>query len=178
MKITGTASVVIQAPAETIYDYLLDFTKHSEWNANISKVWQVSEGPIGVGARFHARESAPPVSLIRQLKSMAFFMAGLVTGTRPFSEAEITALEPDRRIAWVGRLARRQGDFNRAEWEIVLEPQPGGTLLTQRFQYFPQTAAARGMVAAIGGSRGIENACAVNLGLLKARLEQPIPQPA
>src|SRR3954454_10611171 len=103
MDITGTTSILIQAPVETIYDYLIDFTRHAEWNANLTKVSQVSAGPIGVGARFRAQEGPPPVSLSRRLRAILFFMAGLASGAKSYSEAEITALEPGRRIAWVGK---------------------------------------------------------------------------
>jgi uncharacterized membrane protein len=178
MKITGKATITINAPAATIYDYLLDFTRHPEWVANLGRVWKVSDGPIDVGTRFRAQESAPPVPLLKRLRSMVFFIVGLAQGANSFSEAEILALEPGRRIAWAGKVARRQGDFNRSHWEIVLEPRNGATYLTQHFQYDPQTAAARRMVAALGGAAGIEIACGVSLARLQAVLEQRMPQPS
>lgn len=172
VELKGQASIVLPAPAEGVYEYLLNFTRHPEWTGNLARVWKVSAGPIAVGTVFRAQEWAPPVSLGRRLLASVFFVVGLAQGSRPYSEAEVTALEPGRRIAWVGRVRRRGGEFNRAEWEVLLEATSGGTRLTQRFRYFPQTAAARGMLGSLGGAAGIERGCAVNLARLKRVLEQ------
>lgn len=169
--VAGETAVVIQAPAQQIYDYLLDFTRHPEWVANVAKLTQMTPGAIGVGTIFQTQESAPPVPLLRKINMMRYFVAGLLGGTKPFSEAEITALEPGRRIAWRAGLRRGDGWFNRAEWEISLQPQGQGTLLTQRFRYLPQTATAARMVSAAGDG-GLAAACAVSLQRLKARMEQ------
>ena len=171
LDITGETSILIQAQAETIYDYLLDFTRHPEWVANVGKVQKVSEGPTGVGTTFRAQEGPPPVSLGRKLHSMLFFILGMVQGAKSYSEVEITALEPGRRLAWLGRVRRGQGEFNRSQWEISLKPESGATRLNQRFHYQPQTKAAERMVLALGGAPGIEAACAVSLARLKQRLE-------
>ena len=166
--------MTIEAPADAVYAYLLDFTRHPEWCANLSRVTQLTPGPIGVGTRFHAVEWAPPVAVGRRLLSMVFFIAGLVTGADSHSEAEITALEPGQQIAWTGRVRRRKGDFNRSDWSITLEPSNGATRLRQHFAYFPQTAAARGMVASLDSARGIESAATANLARLKHVLERGV----
>jgi uncharacterized membrane protein len=173
-EIKGETSIIIQSPTGAIYDYLLDFTKHSEWTYNLSRVQQVSPGPIGVGATFHAQEGPPPVELLTKLRMMVFFVAGLTTGAKSYSEAKITALEPGRRIAWRAGIPKGQSYFNQAEWEIILEPRQGATRLIQRFCYQPQTALAERMVGT-AGKEGIEQSCAVNLARLKRLLEQ---QPA
>jgi uncharacterized protein YndB with AHSA1/START domain len=171
LDISGETSILIQAPAEAIYDYLLDFSRHPEWAANIGKVQKMSEGPTGVGTTFRAQEGPPPVSLGRKLHSMLFFILGMMQGAKSYSEAEITALEPGRRLVWAGRVRRGQGEFNRSQWEIILKPEKGATRLSQRFNYQPQTKAAERMVLALGGAPGIEAACAVSLARLKQRLE-------
>src|SRR4026208_2506269 len=89
----GEISIVIHATPQAVYDYLSDFTRHPEWVVNVSKVTKISSGPIGVGTIFHTQESAPPVPLLRKLNMMRYFIAGLISGSKPFSEAEITALE-------------------------------------------------------------------------------------
>lgn len=169
--VSGQASVYIDLPPSRVYTYLLDFSRHGEWSKNLYRVWQTTSGAVAPGTRFRALEGSPPVGFGARLKSMLFFIAGLVQGSRPYSEAEIVALEPDRRISWVGWIRRGQGTFNRVEWEIHLQPSGGGTRLVQHFVYQPQNGAARGMVAALGNAPGIERACAVNLNQLKARLE-------
>jgi uncharacterized protein YndB with AHSA1/START domain len=170
-ELTGEATVVIQAPADAVYDYLADFTRHSEWNKNIYKVWQTTSGPMAVGARFKAMEGAPPAAIGKQMKALAQVMKGMLTGAKAFSEAEITTLEPRCRIAWVGIFPRSNGEFNRAEWEIELTPAGNTTRVVQRFRYLPQTPAARQMLAALGDADGIAQACTVNLNQLKQRLE-------
>jgi uncharacterized protein YndB with AHSA1/START domain len=171
-ELTGEATVVIQAPADVVYDYLADFTRHAEWNKNIYKVWQTTSGPMAVGARFKAMEGAPPAAIGKQMKALAQVMKGMLSGAKAFSEAEITALEPHQRVAWVGIFPRSEGEFNRAEWEIELEPVGNTTRVVQRFRYLPQTPDARRMLAALGDADGIAQACAVNLNHLKQRLEQ------
>jgi hypothetical protein len=171
LDISGETSILIQTPAEAIYNYLLDFSRHPEWVANVQKVQKVSEGPTGVGTTFRAQEGPPPVSLGRKLHSMLFFVLGMIQGAKSYSEAEITALEPGRRLAWTGRVSRGQGEFNRSQWEIILKAENGATQLRQRFHYQPQTKAAERMVLALGGAPGIETACAVSLARLKQRLE-------
>ena len=54
--ITGETAVTIRVPAQDLYDYLLDFTRHPEWVQNLSKVSKVSGGPVGVGSIFEASD--------------------------------------------------------------------------------------------------------------------------
>lgn len=169
-EITGETSVVIHAPAQKLYDYLADLGRHSEWVENLAKVEQVSPGKIGVGTVFQAQESAPPVSLLPKIQMMFFFIMGLISGTKPSSEAEITALEPGKRIAWLAGLRKGNGWFNRAQWELVLEPQAGATRVIQRFRYMPQNATAARMIG-VAGSSGIAQACGVSLQRLKKVME-------
>jgi uncharacterized membrane protein len=173
LETIGEISVVVHAPAQTVYDYLLDFTRHSEWVYNLSKVSQVSQGPIGVGTIFRAQEGPPPVSLIRKLNMMIYFIKGLTSGAKPYSEAEITGLEPGRRIAWRAGIPKGAGFFNLAEWEFILESRGQDTCVRQRFRYLPQTPAAERMVGA-AGEGGIERACAASLERLKLVLEQSV----
>jgi uncharacterized membrane protein len=170
-EIKGATSIIVQAPPHVIYDYLLDFTRHPEWVSNLRRVEQVSPGPVGVGTKFKTSEGPPPVPRLTKMKMMGGFIVGLITGAKPYSIAEITALEPGQRIAWHAGIPRGAGYFNRAEWEVVLAPHQHATRVTQRFRYLPQTAAARQMIGAAGVA-GIEKACAINLERLKRIIEQ------
>jgi uncharacterized membrane protein len=171
--VSGEVSVRVARPPAEVYPLLADLGEHAAWANNLSRVDKVSAGPIAVGTRFRANEGAPPVSLQRRLASMLFFIVGLLRGANTYSEAEITALEPNRRIAWVAWVAGRNGEFNRAEWEFVLTPRDGGTQITQHFRYLPRTAEGAAMLQVLGGSRGIEAASASNLARLKVWLEAP-----
>jgi uncharacterized membrane protein len=168
----GQAVVVIQAPPAAVYAYLADLTRHPEWASNLTKVKQVTPGPAAVGTTFRTEEGPPPVALGTRLRMMVQFVAGLVSGAQPYSEATLTALEPDRRIAWHAAIPKRGKPFSYAEWEFCLEPAGTGTRVTQRFRYAPPDLGGARMIGAAGVT-GIEQACAVNLQNLKRRLEAP-----
>jgi len=175
--IQGETEQIINVPSAALYSYLLDFTRHPEWASNLSKVSQVTPGPIGVGTIFRTQEGPPPVPLLNKLRMMRHFVAGLLSGAKPYSQAEITALEPGQRIAWRAGVPRGTGYFNLAEWEFLLQPQAEATLLIQRFCYKPQASAAARMVGAAGPG-GIARACALNMAHLKRIAEQQLAQPA
>jgi hypothetical protein len=172
MTITGSVTTSIPLSSSALYEYLLDFTRHPEWVSNLKQVTPTSDGPVRVGATFQCKEFSPPVSTGRQMLSMVHFITGLIQGSRPYSVAEITALEPGRRIAWTGKVERKEGDFNRSEWEVILEPDGDRTRLTQRFSYDPQTPAAHRMIAALGGAPGLEAGAATNLANLQGLMHK------
>jgi uncharacterized protein YndB with AHSA1/START domain len=167
-EVIGEVAIDLVASPDVVYAYLVDFTRHPEWVANLSKVIKLTDGAMGVGTRFRAGEGVPPASPVGRARMILFVMLGLLTGAKPFSEAEITALEPGRRIAWRAYMPRRGGNgtFNQSEWQILLEPRDGGTHLVQRFRYLPQHWAARGMV---GQATDVVASTASNLARLKAR---------
>jgi uncharacterized membrane protein len=169
-EITGQTSIVINAPVPAVYAYLLDFTRHPEWVRNLQAVRQESSGPIGVGTTFQTQEGPPPVSIGQKLSMLLYFLTGVLSGAKTYSRAEITALEPNRRIAWKAGVPKGDGYFNLAHWELLLEPHGQATHLVQRFSYQPQNGLARRMIDAAGAS-GLEQACAISLGQLKQRLE-------
>lgn len=168
----GQTSVIIQAPVEQVYNYLADFPRHPEWVQNLSKVTQISAGSVGVGTTFKTEEGPPPVTFGQKLWIMVYFLAGVFGGAKPYSEAKITALETNHRIAWQAGIRKGTGFFNFAEWEFELKPQGAATHLTQRFNWKPQNRTAERMVR-VAGTAGLERSCAVSLAQLKHRLEQP-----
>ena len=166
----GEVSITIAAPAEQVYAYLADFQRHPEWVKNLTTVTPLAPGQTGVGATFKTAEGPPPVGRWATVRMMTHFMAGVLGGAKPYSEATITALEPPRRIAWGAGVPKGAGFFNRAEWEFLLEPRGGGTYLTQRFHWQPQSAGAERMLSA-AGLEGLRAAVAASLAQLKQRLE-------
>lgn len=175
--IQGETELGIRAPSAALYAYLLDFTRHPEWASNLSRVRQITPGPIGVGTVFRTQEGPPPGPLLTRLRMMRHFIGGLLRGAKPYSRAEITALEPDRRIVWRACVPRGEGYFNLAEWEFILQPQGEATRLIQRFCYRPQTTGAARMIGTAGVD-GLTRACAVNLARLKTIAEQSLAQRA
>jgi len=44
--------ITIQAPAQSVYDYVSDFTRHGEWSGHGLEVSRNSDGPAAVGTTF------------------------------------------------------------------------------------------------------------------------------
>ena len=110
-------SIEINAPPETVYAYLQDLSRHSEWSSNVRKI-ELTNGAAGtVGAEYTASEEVPK---------------GLT------SYARITALDAPRRIAWQSTDHR----VFRTEWEFLIAPKNGGTELTQHVEFYPLTLPA------------------------------------
>ncbi len=106
-------SVDVDATAADVYTYLADFPRHREWSsARMSELRQLAPGPVGVGSEFEAAETVP---------------AKVVTYSR------ITALEPNRRIAWHSWF----GKMMAADWEFALSEQGAVTHLVQRSRWQP-----------------------------------------
>ena len=133
----GERTVVIQAPIQAVYAYVSDFPRHIEWNHQPTEMTKLTEGPVGVGSVFRTIEQTP--SNMSGFMRIIFPLMGMVLGVAGYTEAEITALEPNRRAAWKAAAPLKKGGFiMKAEWEIVLEPQGEATQVTQRFHYMPQ----------------------------------------
>lgn len=47
-------SVMIRRPVEEVFAYVSDLRHSAEWQAGVSEVKKVTEGPLGVGTRFLA----------------------------------------------------------------------------------------------------------------------------
>lgn len=174
-RIEGEVEEFIDVAPDVLFGYLLNFPRHPEWVLNLSKVSQVSPGPIGVGTVFEAQEGVPPVGRLTKVRMMRHFIVGLLGGAKPYSRAEITAVEHGRRIAWYAGIPLGDGYFNRSEWEFMLTAAGHGTQLMQRFSYQPQTPRAARMIGAAGVD-GITSACAVNLAHLKLVAERQFAQ--
>jgi uncharacterized membrane protein len=105
--------VDIDAPTADVYSYLAEFPRHREWSsARMSELRQLTPGPVGVGSEFEAAETIP---------------AKVVTHSR------ITALEPNRRIAWHSWF----GKLMAADWEFELTENGGVTHVVQRSRWQP-----------------------------------------
>ncbi len=128
----GEASIIIDSSAQEIYGYISDFSRHAEWNHQPTEIIKTSDGPIGVGSTFRTREQMQAVAPW-YIKVLAKVMPATVT------EADVTAMEPGRRLAWKAALPTRSGYSMKAEWEILLEPQGEATKVTQRYHFMPQT---------------------------------------
>jgi hypothetical protein len=167
-NIKGERSIMIQADTRAIYDYICNFTRHTEWNYQPTEITKITEGPIAVGSVFRAKELPPGNAPWFVARIMLPFMAKL-TGFQGYTEAEITAMEPARRLAWKAVAPARKGYMMKAEWEILLEPRGEATKVTQRYHFMPglkfMERQSEGMTRQIGEE------VATNLEALKGTLE-------
>ncbi|HXV94113.1 MAG TPA: SRPBCC domain-containing protein [Pseudonocardia sp.] len=95
----------IAAPPLAVWEVLTDLARYAEWNPFVLE----ASGEVAVGARLHVR--------IRP-------EGGRAMTFRP----TVTAAEPGRRFAWLGRLWGVPGLFDGAH-RFELEPIDGGTRL-------------------------------------------------
>ena len=159
----GEKSITIDSSAQEIYGYICDFSRHAEWNHQPTEIIKTSEGPIGVGSTFRTREQIHGVA--------PWYMKVLMRVMPPtYTEAEITAMEPGRRLAWNAALPTRSGYSMKADWEILLDPRDEATKVTQRYHYMPQTKLGDRM-GAKGFARMIGREVAANLEILKSTVE-------
>jgi carbon monoxide dehydrogenase subunit G len=62
--IRESASVRIDRPAENVWDYFTDVGNDPDWNPQAISVRKTTEGPLGVGSRFHVvRKMSGPMDL-------------------------------------------------------------------------------------------------------------------
>ncbi|MDX1616963.1 MAG: SRPBCC family protein [Candidatus Promineifilaceae bacterium] len=138
----GEREILIQAPVDKVYEYLCDFTRHTEWNHQPTEITKISEGPFDVGTIYRAQEQPPNQGpwIGRKIDEIVLRrIAG-----RGYTEAEITALEPSRRLAWTAAFPLKKGGYwMKADWEIVLESQNGATRVRQRYHWKPQLEIAK-----------------------------------
>ncbi len=169
-QIKGERSITINAPRELVYQYISDFRRHTEWNYQVQEIDLEPGKQIEAGTRFRAKER-PPKHLPLMMKLMFPLMARMV-GMDGTTETEVTELEPNHKIAWNAAAPLKGGDlWMRAEWEIELHDQNGSTLVTQRFQYFPEHEKAKSGMDPEKATAMTREGVDENLATLKHTLE-------
>ena len=96
--------IIIQAPVETVFNYLADFSRHPEWARNRLRIEQTPGGTVAAGVTFRSA-------------------AGMWGGIR---RDEVTVVEfvPNSKIAF-----EAVGAFGHHRQELVLDDQGGRTRL-------------------------------------------------
>jgi uncharacterized protein YndB with AHSA1/START domain len=165
----GEREILIQAPVDEVYEYVRDFTRHTEWNYQPTEITKVSDGPMEVGTVFRTEERPTGTApwIIRKIMMPLLFK---FVGFQRYTEAEITGLEPGRRLAWAAAAPLKGGGYlMKMDWEIVLEPQNGATRVRQGYHLKPEHK-----VMKIMGERAAEGTVEevdANLARLKDILE-------
>ncbi|HZA27685.1 MAG TPA: SRPBCC family protein [Actinomycetota bacterium] len=102
-------SVTINRPVEEVFAYVTDTSNDPAWHTDILEAQKTSEGPIGIGTRWHLRFKP--------------FM-----GTSD-GNTEVVAFEPNRKEALSGAMGPMQPTLT-----YLFEPADGGTRFTRRVQ--------------------------------------------
>ena len=97
---------IIDAPAEKVFSYLADFTRHPEWAANPLHIEQTSEGPVGVAT--------------------TFISVGHQFGRDNEDHLTVTEFVPNQKIVF-----ESEGGAGRFRHYFLLQEEDGGTRLTK-----------------------------------------------
>ena len=100
-------TIHLNRPVEQVFAFLMDTGKLSTWQSNLIKSEALTEGPLRTGSRF------------REIRR--------INNKEEEIQAEITALEPNRRLE-TRTLSRPQ-----AMVSYALDPEQGGTRLRYKF---------------------------------------------
>jgi uncharacterized protein YndB with AHSA1/START domain len=137
-------TITIDRPIGEVFAFLAHFENLPRWNDAISETRKTSLGPVDVGARYEQTRTSP-------MQSVETF--------------EVTAYEPDRKLAISGTFGPFPGRFT-----YDLQPMGNATRLVNTVDLEPSGPVS--MVASLMTSR-IKAAVAVNLDQLKQHLESP-----
>lgn len=141
MKFSNT--IQINCPRPAVFAYLADFENIPQWNHAIERTRKITDGPVGVGTRYHQTRTLPR------------------RGEETF---EVITFEPQRALAIRGDVGPFHGDLT-----YVLDSADGVTTLTNTVDL--QAAGVLKVVAPLASSR-IKTAVAGNLDVLRQILER------
>ena len=128
--------VHINAPIERVYRYLADFPRHVEWNHQPQAMTALTEGETAVGSQYRTEETNPSNMPLMQRIMMPLMRMRYKSET--FTIAEITDLNPNKRVAWTAHAPNKQGKkLMQMHWELLLEEKNGGTQVTQSCEIDP-----------------------------------------
>ncbi len=102
------STVLLQSPAEEVFDYLSDPVHELEWNPKVEVMEKLTDGPIGVGTKWRAKWTKSKV-------------------------VTLECVEYERPTRW--RFVN-DGPVT-VDLTITLVPESGGTQLTSRFDATP-----------------------------------------
>jgi len=138
-----TNTITIERPPNEVFGFLAQFENLPLWNYAISETRKIDGSAVGVGSRYRQTRTIPA----------------------PSQETfEVTAFEPDRRLAIRGDL----GPFA-SEVTYLLDPAGNGTTITNTMNL--RSAGPLRLIAPLAASR-VKHAVAANLDVLKQLLER------
>jgi len=105
-----SVSITIQTTPENVFAYVSDLTRHPEWASDPVQITATTNGPIGIGSRYHSEAQSHGIT----------FKAELV----------VTQYEPPARFGFSGKDAT--GKFSH---EFLLSAHKDGTLLQRNIHF-------------------------------------------
>jgi uncharacterized protein YndB with AHSA1/START domain len=100
--------VLVNAPLQTVFDYVSDLTRHPEWSGGQLKIEAVSSGPIAVGKEYLSHGEVA------------------IQKERP-NEVQVTEYEPPHKFGFVAK----DPDFGKVFHVFTFTEQNGGVLVTR-----------------------------------------------
>ena len=142
---TFEAQTRISAPAQSVFDYVSDFTKHREWAGHGLQVTKDSDGPIVIGSTFS--------TVAKQF------------GTQR-EHSTVTELEPGRVFGW-----NSKGALGTVHHRFTMAAADGGTTLTKSAEFLDRSFLAK--VTSWKISRDVPAGLESDVKKIRARLESP-----
>ena len=136
-------SVSINAPADKVFAYVSDFTRHGEWSSNGLQVSREGSGPIAVGAKFSTEAKQ--------------------FGTQR-EQSTVTTMNPSQEFGWesVGALGKVHHWFS-------LRQDSGATTLTKGAEFVEQKFLAK--LTGFKISKDLPKALESDLAKIKSTVE-------
>ena len=147
--VTNSYRVVINAPADRIFAYVSDLTKHPEWSGARLRIEALSAGPVAIGSKYISHGDVPGQK------------------DRP-NQLRVTQHQPPKVFAFVAQ----DPDFGEVPHVFTFTPQAGATLVerTVTVTLSPLRAFAfRFLIRPLIGKPLMDK----SLAALKAKMEKP-----
>ena len=135
--------ISVQAPAGRVFDYVSDFTRHSEWSGNGLEVKKESDGPAAVGSTYST--TAKQFGTQRE-------------------HSTVTEFTPGRAFAWDSR-----GALGRVHHWFSMSEDGGATTLTKGAEMLEPTFLAK--ITSWKISKDIPSGIHRDLENIKAKVE-------
>ena len=142
---TFQAQTTIDAPPQTVFDYVSDFTKHGEWAGHGLQVTKDTDGPVAVGSTYS--------TVAKQF------------GTQR-EHSTVTELEPGTVFGWDSK-----GALGTVHHRFSVAATDGGTSLTKSAEFLNRSFLAKMTSWRI--SRDLPAGLKADVEKIRARLEAP-----
>jgi carbon monoxide dehydrogenase subunit G len=145
-----SSSIHVNVPPEVAFAYVVDLTRHGEWNPGL-RVTAISDGSIIVGSRFQS--------------------VGHIFGREIHDDLRVTEYQPPVRFAFFVKSGFGGEELTH---EFMLQPKDSGTLITRTAS--ATVSLLLKLLAPILAAFGIRSEHVKSLERLKAQLEEIYPK--